>query len=67
MAHHRTIYYLWRPFLKDAKDDMILEVAVTSQSRFIVTFNPKDFGGVEQFGLEVLGPREFLQRRGVLP
>ncbi len=67
VAHHRTIYYLWRPFLKDPKDDMILEVAVTSQSHFIVSFNQKDFRGVEQFGLEVLGPQEFLQRRGVLP
>lgn len=27
-ARHRDIYYLWRPFLKDAKDDMVLELAV---------------------------------------
>jgi putative PIN family toxin of toxin-antitoxin system len=58
----RKIYYLWRPFLKDPKDDMVLELAVESQSRYIVTFNEKDFHGSEKFGIGILNPVEFLRK-----
>ena len=43
---------------------MVLELAVASQSRYIVTFNQRDFAGAERFGLEVLTPRPFLERLG---
>ena len=39
------IYFLWRPQLRDANDDMVLEIAVASGSDTIVTHNVKDFGG----------------------
>jgi len=58
----QDIFFLWRPFLRDAKDDMLLEVAVAAGCEAIVTFNRKDFAGVEQFGLEVLTPYELLER-----
>jgi len=58
------IYYLWRPFLKDPKDDMVLELAVASNSKSIVTFNKPDFAGVEQFGIELVSPKELLVRMG---
>lgn len=58
----RGIFFLWRPFLKDPLDDMVLEAAVEGECDFIVTHNVKDFGGVEKFGLEVLRPGEFLRR-----
>ena len=58
----REIFFLWRPFLKDPLDDMILEVAAESECDFIVTHNIKDFAGVDQFGLEVLRPAAFLRR-----
>ena len=61
------IYYLWRPFLSDPRDDRVLELAVTAECDFIVTFNKSDFRGVEQFGLEALTPQEFLRKIGVLP
>ena len=67
MANHRKIFYLWRPFLKDPKDDMVLELAVTSRCDFIVTYNQSDFQGVEQFGLSAVTPKVFLQIIGVLP
>lgn len=54
------IYYLWRPFLKDPKDDHVLELAVNSLSKFIITYNKRDFRGAEKFGLEVLTAKEFL-------
>lgn len=62
----RKIFYLWRPFLKDPKDDLVLEVAVESQSEYIITFNKKDFKGTDKFGIKVLTPKEFLIERGVL-
>lgn len=62
----RKVFYLWRPFLKDPQDDLVLEVAVESQSKYIITFNKKDFKGVDKFGIEVVTPLEFLVERGVL-
>ncbi|WP_019675198.1 putative toxin-antitoxin system toxin component, PIN family [Arsukibacterium perlucidum] len=54
------IFYLWRPCLKDPQDDMVLELAVQSQSRFIVTFNIKDFRKSELFGITAITPQQFL-------
>ena len=60
-SHHQDIFYLWRPFLKDIKDDMILELAVASESKYIVSHNVRDFRGSEKFGIEVLKPQEILK------
>jgi putative PIN family toxin of toxin-antitoxin system len=61
----REIFYLWRPFLKDSNDDLVLEVAVESQSKYIITFNKRDFRGVETFGIKVVTPQEFMIERGI--
>lgn len=62
VAKRREVYFLWRPSLKDPKDEMILELAVTAGCRHIVTHNKRDFAGVERFGIEALDAKEFLQR-----
>ncbi len=67
MASHDEVYYLWRPFLKDPKDDMVLELAVSAACETIATYNATDFEGVEQFGLKVMTSREFLREIGELP
>lgn len=59
------IYYLWRPFLRDPKDDMVLELAVAANCSYIITFNEKDFVGSDQFGTVPLRPKTFLQLLGV--
>lgn len=59
-AQTQNIYFLWRPWLKDEKDDMILELAIASQSDYIVTFNLKDFRNIELFGIEAITPKDFL-------
>ncbi len=65
ISYHQAIHFLWRPFLKDKNDDMVLEVAVNANAKAIITFNPKDFEGVkESFGIEVLTPKEYLMRIG---
>ena len=65
VATHEPIFYLWRPYLKDAKDDMVLEAAVASQASHIVTFNTKDFAGIGRFGIQALWPADFLIQLGV--
>ena len=67
LSHHQDIYYLWRPFLRDVDDDMVLEAAVNAQADYIVTHNVKDFAGTqERFGIVVLSPQSFLQTTGVV-
>ena len=60
IANKRQIFFLWRPFLPDPKDDMVLELAVEAECQYIVSHNKRDFQNVNKFGLEVLNPREFL-------
>ena len=64
VARHQQISFLWRPFLKDARDDMVLELAVSAGCDEIITYNKKDFQGVEEFGIRVKSAREFLQEIG---
>jgi predicted nucleic acid-binding protein len=56
----QDIFFLWRPFLPDPDDDMILELAFAAGCRYIVTHNTKDFRGSEQLGIEAITPRNFL-------
>lgn len=60
IAEKRRIFYLWRPYLRDPKDDMELELAVESECEFIITFNKRDFAGTKEFGIEAVTPKEFL-------
>ena len=64
---HRRIFFLWRPFLKDPKDDMVLELAVEAEVEYIVTHNLKDFHGAEHFGIKAITPKEFLRKIGEIP
>ena len=67
VAERQEIYFLWRPFLRDPKDEMVLETAVAGGCDAIVSYNRRDFAGVERFNLKVYEPREFLEIIGALP
>lgn len=58
------VFYLWRPFLRDPKDDMVLEVAVAAGCRYIITFNERDFAGADRFGIRIIKPKRFLALLG---
>ena len=61
IAHKQRIFFLWRPWLGDPKDDMVLETAVASRSRYIITHNLRDFRGVKKhFGVTPATPGKFL-------
>jgi predicted nucleic acid-binding protein len=66
VGQKQKIHFLWRPREKDPKDDMVLELAVAGRCDCIVTYNKKDFAEAQSFGLELLTPREFLERIGEL-
>ena len=65
-ARLQKIFYLWRPHLRDPKDDMVLEAAVGGKCEAIVTHNRRHFDGAASFGITILSPAEFLVRLGVL-
>jgi putative PIN family toxin of toxin-antitoxin system len=67
VGEQHEIFFLWRPFLRDPKDDMVLELAVKARCQSIITYNTRDFAGIEQFGLNRLEPSEFLRLIGKLP
>jgi putative PIN family toxin of toxin-antitoxin system len=60
IAHLQDVYYLWRPFLRDPNDDMVLECAVASNSQFLVTHNIHDFQQIDELGVKPITPATFL-------
>ncbi len=65
IGRHRKIFYLWRPQLPDADDDFLLDLAVEAQVDYIITFNKRDFPGVDRFNIRLATPKEFMQNIGV--
>jgi predicted nucleic acid-binding protein len=58
---HRSFF--WRPLLRDADDDMVLEAAMSGHADMLVTFNQRDFEpGTSTLGIDVAAPREALKR-----
>lgn len=66
IAALHEIFYLWRPVLRDPKDDMVLELAAAAGCDTIVTYNKMDFVGAERFGIMLETAKEFLHRIGEL-
>lgn len=57
------LHFLWRPQLRDAGDEMVLETAVNARAEAIVTHNARDFGAAPgRFGILCLDPGEALRR-----
>lgn len=61
VAHLQDVHFLWRPFLRDPDDDMVVECAVSSNCEFIVTHNIKDFRRVEELKVQAITPGDFLR------
>jgi len=61
LAHLQDVHFLWRPFLRDPDDDMVLECAVASGSQYIVTHNIRDFSRVPALNVHAITPADFLK------
>jgi putative PIN family toxin of toxin-antitoxin system len=59
-----SIYYLWRPNLKDEADNHLIELAVAGNAKMIATINIRDFQNTELLfpDLLILKPEEILRR-----
>jgi predicted nucleic acid-binding protein len=58
---HRA--FLWRPLLRDANDEMVVEAALSGNADLLVTFNKRDFQpGASNLGIALATPREALKR-----
>ena len=64
VAKRHQIFFLWRPFLRDPRDDMVLELAVKAGAESIITYNTRDFAGIEDFGVRAIPPATFLKHIG---
>jgi len=62
IGSRQDVHFLWRPMLRDPRDEFVLELAVASASEAIVTHNVRDFRGAETFGIQVVTPAVFLRR-----
>jgi putative PIN family toxin of toxin-antitoxin system len=62
MAQPVAVHYRWRPQLRDAADEMVLEAAVNARADALLTFSLRHFlPTAAGFGLQVRRPGEFLR------
>lgn len=59
-SNRRQTFFLLRPFLRDPKDDFVVELALASRADYIVTWNVRDFTQASEYGISVIRPNEFL-------
>jgi putative PIN family toxin of toxin-antitoxin system len=56
------IYYMWRPNLNDENDNFVVELAVASGAKAIITYNLKDFTNAElSFSHSITTPENFIR------
>ena len=56
------VHIAWRPQLRDAADEMVLEAAINGRSDALVTFDVRDFApAISRFRLRVVRPAEILK------
>jgi putative PIN family toxin of toxin-antitoxin system len=60
-SHLQEVHFLWRPWLPDPDDDMVLELAIAAGCRFIITHNIRDFAMAETLGVRPITPGQFIR------
>jgi putative PIN family toxin of toxin-antitoxin system len=60
-GHQTPVDFMWRPQLRVAGDEMVLEAATNGNAAAIVTFNQRDFmPAAAAFGLRIITPSDYL-------
>ncbi len=60
VSSQHKVHFLWRPLLRDAKDDLVLEAAVAASADYLVTYNLSDFDRASSLGVRVITPPQLL-------
>lgn len=56
------VHLLWRPQLRDADDEMVLEAAINGRADALVTYNIRDFSdAAPRFGVRLMRPADLLK------
>ena len=59
VGRENSIFFRWRPFLTDADDEFLLDLAVRCQCDYLIPFDERHLAPAASFGVRVLTPREF--------
>ncbi len=60
VATAQEIHFLWRPQLRDPKDELVLEAAVNAAADYLVTHNVNDFAPAQRFHVRIATPGQLL-------
>lgn len=56
------VHLRWRPQLRDADDELVLEAAINARADALVTYNVRDFQvAASRFGIRIARPAELLK------
>lgn len=64
ISEKHAIYYLFRPNLRDEKDNIFVELAIKSQSDYLITNNIRDFqlnNNLKFDSFKIITPSEFVR------
>jgi predicted nucleic acid-binding protein len=58
-----NVHFLWRPQLRDPKDELVQDAVVNASADFLVTHNVRDFAASKRFAVQLVTPGQFLKQR----
>ena len=58
------VFFLWRLLVRDPNDTFIFELAVRTNTDYLISFNKRDLAPVSEFGVILVTPKEFLEAVG---
>lgn len=62
VAEPVDLHFRWRPRLRDADDEMVLEAAINGRADALVTYNVRNFASAApRFGVRIVRPADLLQ------